>query len=91
MPGQLLVAEQLHANVHDAVGHRVRLVAFHQGFHDEGVMLNKRLSEGDLMRKKKVTVTACCSHTAPFSVARSNNSKGILGYDEKTKAKKMKH
>lgn len=48
---QLLVAEQLHADVHDAVGHRVRLVAFHQCFHDEGVMLNKCFCECNLSKR----------------------------------------
>lgn len=52
MSSQLLVAEQLHANVHDAVGHRVGLVAFHQRFHDEGVMLDKCFCKGDLPEGK---------------------------------------
>ena len=46
--GQLLIAEQLHADVHDAVGHGVRLVALHQCLHDEGVVLHKGLGERDL-------------------------------------------
>ena len=56
--GQLLVAEQLHADVHDAVGHGVRLVALHQRLHDEGVVLHERLGEGDLRGacRKRATV-----------------------------------
>ena len=45
---QLLVAEELHADVHDAVGHGVRLLALHQRLHDEGVVLHERLRERDL-------------------------------------------
>lgn len=52
MSSQLLVAEQLHTNVNDAVGHRIRLVAFHQRFHDESVMLDKCFCKGDLPERK---------------------------------------
>lgn len=52
MSSQLLIAEQLHTNMYNAVGHRIRLVAFHQCFHDECIMLNKRFCKGDLPERK---------------------------------------
>lgn len=51
MSSQLLIAEQLHTNMHNSVGHGVRLVAFHQRFHDERIMLNKCFCESDLQKK----------------------------------------
>lgn len=53
VPGQLLVAEQLHTNMYNAVGHGVRLVAFHQRFHDEGIVLYKCFSESDLPERRR--------------------------------------
>lgn len=61
MSSQLLVAEQLHTNMYNAVGHGVRLVAFHQCFHDECIMLNKGFRKSDLsdrMRNNKSKLTA---------------------------------
>lgn len=48
VPSQLLVAEELNADVNDSVGHGVRLVTLHEGLHNEGIVLDKRFSEGDL-------------------------------------------
>lgn len=45
---KILIAEQLHTNMYNAVGHGVRLVAFHQCFHDECIMLNECFCKGDL-------------------------------------------
>ena len=50
---QLLIAKQLHTDMYDAIGHGVRLVAFHQRFHDECIMLNKCLCKGDLPERKR--------------------------------------
>lgn len=46
--GQLLVTEQLNTNMYNAVGHGVGLVALHQRFHDECIMLNKCFCKVDL-------------------------------------------
>lgn len=53
MSSQLLIAEQLHTNMYNAVGHGVRLVALHQRFHDECIMLNKCFCKSDLTERKK--------------------------------------
>lgn len=55
MPSQLLIAKQLHTNMYNAVGHGIRLMAFHQRFHDECIMLNKCFRKSDLstMQREK--------------------------------------
>lgn len=50
---QLLVAEELNADVNDTVGHGVGLVALHEGLHDEGVVLYKCFSERDLWHRRR--------------------------------------
>ena len=66
MSSQLLVAEQLHTNMYNAVGHGVRLVAFHQRFHDECIMLNKCFRKSDLPDRKR---------------DRDHNTIKVYGYD----------
>lgn len=53
VPRQLLVAEELHADMYNAVRHGVRLVALHQRRHDERVMLNKCFCESDLRGREE--------------------------------------
>lgn len=53
MSRQLLVTEELHADVNDAVGHGVRLVTLHEGLHDEGIVLYKCFSERDLRHRRR--------------------------------------
>ena len=52
MTRQLLVAEQLDADMDDPIGHGVGLMALHQCFHNECVMLNEGFRKGDLKRQK---------------------------------------
>lgn len=74
VPSQLLVAEELDADMYNAVRHGVRLVAFHQRCHDECIMLNKCFCESDLpdeksKRKDRYTIRACCHNAAAFKDA----------------------
>lgn len=61
---QLLIAEQLDTDMYNAIGHGIRLVAFHQCFHDECIMLNKCFRKGDLEEEKAQLnhVTMLCLH-----------------------------